>query len=122
MRPSIPARIFCSASASARRTPPRTRHQGDRLADRLYVALPGYGFANAIWNFGPILNAAVADAKAGQPTGKDYTPFSMMKEGGNDIAYVKGVAPAEAEAKMEARRAEIKSGAFTLKLNADEPK
>jgi len=60
--------------------------------------------------------------KAGKPAGKDYTPFSMMKEGGNDIIYVKGVAPAEAEAKMEARRNEIKSGAFTLKLNAEEPK
>ncbi|MEE9906981.1 BMP family protein [Brucella intermedia] len=83
---------------------------------------PDTVFANAIWNFGPILNAAIADVKAGKPAGKDYTPFSMMKEGGNDIIYVKGVAPAEAEAKMEARRNEIKSGAFTLKLNAEEPK
>jgi len=45
-----------------------------------------------------------------------------MKEGGNDIVYVKGVAPAEAEAKMEARRAEIKAGKFEYKPNAAEPK
>lgn len=79
-------------------------------------------FANAMWYFRPILNAAIADVQGGQPTGKDYTPFSLMKEGGNDILYVKGVAPAEAEAKMEARRAEIKAGTFTVKPNADEPK
>jgi basic membrane protein A len=83
---------------------------------------PDTVFANSVWNFGPILDAAVADVQAGKLTGKDYTPYSMMKEGGNDIEYVKGVAPASAEEKMEARRAEIKAGTFELKLNADEPK
>lgn len=79
-------------------------------------------FANAIWNFRPILNAAIADVKASQATGKDYTPFSLMKEGGNDIIYVKGIAPAEAEAKMEARRVELKEGKFEYKPNPAEPK
>ncbi|GLU28445.1 BMP family protein [Brucella sp. NBRC 12950] len=79
-------------------------------------------FANAMWYFRPILNAAIADVKAGTPTGKDYTPFSLMKEGGNDIVYVKGSAPAEVEAKMEARRAEIKAGTFKIEPNPAEPK
>lgn len=83
---------------------------------------PDTVFANAMWYFRPILNAAVADVQGSQPTGKDYTPFSMMKEGGNDIVYVKGVAPAEAEAKMEARRAEIKAGTFIITPNPAEPK
>jgi basic membrane lipoprotein Med (substrate-binding protein (PBP1-ABC) superfamily) len=83
---------------------------------------PDTVFANAMWYFRPILNAAIADVKAAQPTGKDYTPFSLMKEGGNDIVYVKGVAPAEAEAKMEARRAEIKAGTFKVEPNPAEPK
>ncbi|MBC8718438.1 MULTISPECIES: BMP family protein [Brucella/Ochrobactrum group] len=83
---------------------------------------PDTVFANAMWNFRPILDAAVADVKAGNPTGKDYTPFSLMKEGGNDIVYVKGVAPAEVEAKMEARRAEIKAGTFKVEPNPAEPK
>lgn len=83
---------------------------------------PDTVFANAMWNFRPILDAAVADVKAGNPTGKDYTPFSLMKEGGNDIVYVKGVAPAEVETKMEARRAEIKAGTFKVEPNPAEPK
>ena len=83
---------------------------------------PDTVFANAMWNFRPILDAAVADVKAGNPTGKDYTPFSLMKEGGNDIVYVKGVAPADVEAKMEARRAEIKAGTFKVEPNPAEPK
>jgi len=83
---------------------------------------PDTVFANAMWNFRPILNAAIADVKAGSPTGKDYTPFSLMKEGGNDIVYVKGSAPADVEAKMEARRAEIKAGTFKVEPNPAEPK
>ena len=83
---------------------------------------PDTVFANAMWYFRPILNAAIADVKAGTPTGKDYTPFSLMKEGGNDIVYVKGSAPAEVEAKMEARRAEIKAGTFKIEPNPAEPK
>ncbi|MCM2395762.1 BMP family protein [Rhizobium sp. S95] len=79
-------------------------------------------FANALWGFRPILNAALADVAAGKPVGKDYTAFGLLKEGGSDIAYVKGVAPAEAEAAMEAKRAEIKSGAFEVPRNMDEPK
>lgn len=79
-------------------------------------------FANALWGFRPILNAALADVAAGNPVGKGYTAFGLLKEGGSDVAYVKGVAPAEAEAAMEAKRAEIKSGAFEVPRNMDEPK
>lgn len=78
-------------------------------------------FANALWGFRPILNAAIADVAAGKPTGRDYTAYGLMKEGGSDIAYVKGMAPAEAEAAMEKVRADIKSGAFTVPQNFDEP-
>jgi basic membrane protein A len=83
---------------------------------------PDTVFANALWGFRPILNAAIADAQAGKPVGKNYTPFGLMKEGGSDIAYVKGVAPADAEATMEAKRAEIKAGTFEVPRNMDEPK
>lgn len=78
-------------------------------------------FANALWNFRPILDAAIADASAGNPVGKDYTAFGLMKEGGSDISYTKGVAPADAEAAMEAIRAQIKSGEFEVPQNFDEP-
>jgi basic membrane protein A len=79
-------------------------------------------FANALWGFRPILNAAIADAQSGKPVGKNYTAFGLMKEGGSDIVYVKGVAPADAEAAMEKVRADIKSGAFEVPKNMEEPK
>jgi basic membrane protein A len=83
---------------------------------------PDTVFANALWGFRPILNAALADVAAGKPVGKDYTAFGLLKEGGSDIAYVKGVAPADAEVAMEAKRAEIKAGSFEVPRNMDEPK
>ncbi|RVE91127.1 BMP family protein [Sinorhizobium meliloti] len=83
---------------------------------------PDTVFANALWGFRPILNAAIADVSAAKPVGKDYTAFGLLKEGGSDVAYVKGVAPADAEAAMEAKRAEIKSGAFEVPRITEEPK
>ncbi len=78
-------------------------------------------FANALWIFDPILAAAVADVRAGTPTGKDYSQFSFMKFGGNDIAFQPGMVPADAVAAMEAKRAEIKSGAFEVVIDDSQP-
>lgn len=78
-------------------------------------------FANALWGFRPILNAAIADVQAGTAVGRDYTAYGMMKEGGSDIAYVGGTAPAEAQAEMERVRADIKSGAFAVPQNFEQP-
>ncbi|MBW9064431.1 BMP family protein [Rhizobium herbae] len=83
---------------------------------------PDTVFANALWGFRPILDAAIADVQAGKPVGKNYTAFGLMKEGGSDIVYVKGVAPADAEVAMEKVRADIKSGAFEVPRNMEEPK
>lgn len=82
---------------------------------------PDTVFANAIWYFRPLLNAAVADVIAGTPVGKNYTPTSLMKDGGNDIIYVPDAAPAEAVAAMEAKRAAIKAGTFEVPINMEEP-
>ncbi|NRP72950.1 Purine-binding protein [Ensifer psoraleae] len=101
------------------------KERGIRSVGSLIDYTPRYPetvFANALWGFRPILNAAIADATAGKPVGKDYTPFGLLKEGGSDVAYVKGVAPADAEAAMEAKRSEIKSGAFEVPRITDEPK
>ncbi len=78
-------------------------------------------FCNAIWNFGPILAAALADRAAGNPTGKDYTAFGLMKEGGNDIAFNPDMVPADAVAEMEKVRAAIKSGEFEVEVDFSEP-
>ncbi|TNM63928.1 BMP family protein [Aliirhizobium smilacinae] len=83
---------------------------------------PDTVFANALWGFRPILNAAIADVAAGKPVGKDYTAYGLLKEGGSDIVYKKGVASADAESAMEAKRAEIKAGTFEVPRNMNEPK
>lgn len=83
---------------------------------------PGTVFANALWGFRPILNAALADVAAGKPVGRDYTAYGLLKEGGSDIVYLKDAAPADAVAAMEAKRAEIKAGTFTVPQDTSEPK
>lgn len=82
---------------------------------------PGTIFANAIWNFGPTVEAIVADIEAGNPVGKDYTEFSFMKYGGNELIYVADDVPAEAIPAMEAKQAEIASGSWDVPLVESEP-
>ncbi|MFQ5775284.1 MAG: BMP family protein [Kiloniellaceae bacterium] len=82
---------------------------------------PGVVFANAIWNFGPILKAAVADAAAGKPTGRDYSEYSFMKHGGNDVNYDPKIVPETVIATVKAKREAIVSGAFTVPIDDSEP-
>lgn len=82
---------------------------------------PGTVFANAMWYFRPILDGALADAVAGKPTGKDYSEFSFMAHGGNDMTYDATLAPADAVAKAMAKRDDIKSGAFKVPVDDSEP-
>jgi len=78
-------------------------------------------FANAIWNYGPTIEAVVADIQAGAPVGRDYTEYSFMAYGGNELIYVADEVPAEAIAPMEARQAQIRSGEWNVPINNDEP-
>lgn len=83
---------------------------------------PDTVFANAMWYFKPILMAAVADTEAGESTGKNYTPYSLMAEGGNDIVFAEGMVPQEAIAAMEEKRKAIKAGEFEVPIDTSEPK
>ena len=74
-------------------------------------------FASAMWYFRPILDGALADVRAGKPTGRDYSPFSMMRMGGNDIVFDTGLVPAAAVGPMEAKRKAIKDGSFTVPVD-----
>ncbi len=78
-------------------------------------------FANAIWNYGPTIDAVVADIAAGASVGKDYTEFSFMKYGGNELIFVPEMVPAEALPPMEAEQAAIQSGAFEVPIDPSEP-
>ncbi|TNJ48400.1 BMP family protein [Phaeobacter sp. B1627] len=82
---------------------------------------PGTVFANAIWNYGPTIDAIVADIQAGKPVGRDYTEYSFMAHGGNELIYVAEDVPADAIPAMEAKQAEIRSGAWNVPINNDEP-
>lgn len=78
-------------------------------------------FANAIWNYGPTIDAIVADVTAGNPVGKDYTEFSFMKHGGNELIFVEDMVPADAIPAMEEKRAMIEAGDFDVPINNEEP-
>lgn len=78
-------------------------------------------FANAMWYFRPILDAAVSDVKTGKSVATSYTPYGLMVEGGSDIVYTESVPPADAVEAMEARRAEIKAGTFEVPLDMEDP-
>jgi basic membrane protein A len=78
-------------------------------------------FANAIWNYGPTIAAIVEDIRAGNPVGRDYTEYSFMRYGGNDLIFSAGMVPADAVPAMEEKRAAIQSGAFEVPIDANEP-
>jgi hypothetical protein len=82
---------------------------------------PGTVFANAIWNYRPTIDAVVADVVAGRPVGRDYTEYSFMKYGGNELIFVAAEVPADAVPAMEAKRAAIAAGEFEVPIDANEP-
>jgi len=77
-------------------------------------------FANAMWYFDPILAAAVADVAAGKAAGRDYSPYSFMAHGGNDVTFDAAIVPQATVKLVEAKRAEIKAG--RLKVPVDDAK
>jgi basic membrane lipoprotein Med (substrate-binding protein (PBP1-ABC) superfamily) len=83
---------------------------------------PGTVFANAIWNYRPTVDAIVADVSAGKPVGRDYTEYSFMKYGGNELIFVAEQVPADALPPMEAKQAAIKAGEFDVPIDETEPK
>ncbi|MFW5641471.1 MAG: hypothetical protein ACOCY0_01770 [Roseicyclus sp.] len=78
-------------------------------------------FANAIWNCGPTIEAIVADIRAGNPTGRDFTECSFMEYGGNELIYVSDMVRTEAIPAMEEKRAMIEAGDFEVPIDAEEP-
>jgi hypothetical protein len=59
--------------------------------------------------------------KAGAKAGKDYSSFSFMKAGGNDVVFSKTMVAPESIAAMEAKRDAIKAGSFTVPVDPKEP-
>ncbi|MEM9319056.1 MAG: BMP family protein [Pseudomonadota bacterium] len=82
---------------------------------------PGTVFANAIWNYGPTIEAILADIQADNPVGRDYTEYSFMSYGGNELIYVADEVPADAIAPMEAKQAAIAAGEWDVPIDESEP-
>lgn len=81
--------------------------------------------ASAIWHFEPTLDKAIAEVQAGSFVAADYGVYSFMNQGGTSLAPLgtfEGKVPAAAMDLVAAREAEIKSGAFTVTINDEEPK
>lgn len=80
--------------------------------------------ASALWHFEPTLDKAIAEVQAGTFTAADYGSYSFMNQGGTSLAPLgtfEGKVPEAALALVAKRTAEIKSGAFTVAINDDEP-
>ncbi|MGH6952757.1 MAG: BMP family protein [Alphaproteobacteria bacterium] len=83
---------------------------------------PGTVIANAVWNFEPIVGAAIADVKAGKIVARDYSEYSFMKHGGNALVLDAKAVPADVAALAMEKQKAIASGAFTVPIEDSEPK
>ena len=80
---------------------------------------------SALWHFEPTLDHAIAKVKDGSFTAEDYGIYSFMKHGGcslSPLGTFEDKVPADVKAKVKAREEEIKSGAFVVEINDEEPK
>ena len=80
--------------------------------------------ASAIWHFEPTLDKAISEIKAGSFAAADYGVYSFMNQGGASLAPLgtfDGKVPAAAMELVMKRETEIKSGAFSVTINDDEP-
>jgi basic membrane lipoprotein Med (substrate-binding protein (PBP1-ABC) superfamily) len=80
---------------------------------------------SALWHFEPTLDAAIAAVKAGSFKADDYGQYSFMKAGGSSISpfgTFEDKVPADVKAKVAAKEADIKSGAFNVAIDDNEPK
>ncbi|MFQ3183808.1 MAG: basic membrane protein A [Alteromonas macleodii] len=80
--------------------------------------------ASAIWNFEPTLDMAISAIQAGSFIAADYGIYSLMNQGGTELAPLgtfEGKVPAAAMELVAIRQAEIMSGSFTVVINDDEP-
>jgi basic membrane protein A and related proteins len=80
---------------------------------------------SALWHFEPTLDAAIAAIKAGSFKADDYGQYSFMKAGGCSVSPLgtfEDKVPEDVKAKVKEREEQIKSGAFTVEINDNEPK
>ena len=81
--------------------------------------------ASAIWHMEPTIDRAIAKVRDGSFTAEDYGQFSTMKFGGASLApfgTFDDKIPAEVEALVRTREAEIREGMYRVNVNDSEPR
>lgn len=81
--------------------------------------------ASALWDFGPTLDKAIAEVKAGTFKAADYGVYSFMKEGGCSLAPLgtfEGKVPADIVSLVAEKEKAIKAGSLVTVINDEEPK
>ena len=86
---------------------------------------PGHVMTSLIWHMRPTIDAVIEQAKSG-PKALNLGEYSFMKVGGSELAPINsdvpGGIPADLIAKVEAKKADIMSGAFVTPVNEEAPK
>lgn len=77
-----------------------------------------------VWNMGPTVDYVISQVKAGTYTALDLKDFSMVAKGGASLApfhNVESKIPADLLAKVKQKEADIKSGAFRVDIDENQP-
>jgi basic membrane lipoprotein Med (substrate-binding protein (PBP1-ABC) superfamily) len=85
----------------------------------------GVVVASALWHMEPAINRAIALIKQGRFAAADYRDWSMMRRGGASLSpfyEFESRIPAAAKEKVRALTSQIKSGAFTVRVDDSRPK
>ena len=80
---------------------------------------------SALWHFEPTLDQAIAKIQSGAFKAEDYGSYSFMRYDGcslSPLGTFEDKVAADVKAKVQARQEEIKSGAFVVEINDEEPK
>ncbi len=81
--------------------------------------------ASALWDMDAAIGHAVKRVKEGTFKAEDYKEFTMMAKGGASLSpfyEFDAKIPADIKAQVEKLAADIKAGAFVVKINDKEPK
>jgi len=69
----------------------------------------------------PTIDHAIAAVADGSYKAEDYGLFSYMAHGGGSVVVDAALVPADVVSMIEAKKAAIMDGSFTVTVNNDEP-